>query len=157
VTSFFDTSVLVPVFLEDHEHHERSFKAFANAYRRHDYCAAHSLAEVYSTMTRLPGRHRLSGDQVLLFLDDIREHLTLIALTGDEYHATINEAAGAGVVGGTIYDASFYAVQHPRCLRSSNRPIDIVPRLAATCTRIPRAAEQGIQSSSFSRHLPLSA
>jgi predicted nucleic acid-binding protein len=105
VTSFFDTSVLVPVFLEDHEHHERSFKAFANAYRRHDYCAAHSLAEVYSTMTRLPGRHRLSGDQVLLFLDDIREHLTLIALTGDEYHATIKEAAGAGVLGGTIYDA----------------------------------------------------
>ncbi len=56
-------------------------------------------------MTRLPGRHRLSGDQVLLFLDDIREHLTLIALTGDEYHATIKEAAAGGVVGGTIYDA----------------------------------------------------
>jgi predicted nucleic acid-binding protein len=105
VTSFFDTSALVPVFLEDHEHHERSLKAFVNAQRRHDYCAAHSLAEVYSTMTRLPGRHRLSGEQVLLFLEDIREHLTLIALTGDEYHATIEEAAAGGVVGGTIYDA----------------------------------------------------
>jgi predicted nucleic acid-binding protein len=105
VTTFFDTSVLVPVFLEDHEHHERSLKAFVNAHRRHDYCAAHSLAEVYSTMTRLPGRHRLSGEQVLLFLENIREHLTLIALTGDEYHATIKEAAGAGVLGGTIYDA----------------------------------------------------
>jgi len=105
VTTFFDTSVLVPVFLEDHEHHERSFKAFVKAHRRQDYCAAHSLAEVYSTMTRLPGRHRLSGEQVLLFLDDIREHLTLIALTGDEYHATIKEAAAGGVVGGAIYDA----------------------------------------------------
>ena len=105
MTTFFDTSVLVPVFLEDHEHHERSLKAFVNAQRRHDYCAAHSLAEVYSTMTRLPGRHRLSGEQVLLFLENIREHLTLIALTGDEYHATIKEAAAGGVVGGTIYDA----------------------------------------------------
>jgi predicted nucleic acid-binding protein len=100
VTTFFDTSVLIPVFLEDHEHHERSLKAFVNAHRRHDYCAAHSLAEVYSTMTRLPGRHRLSGEQVLLFLDNIREHLTLSALTGDEYHATIKEAAAGGVVGG---------------------------------------------------------
>ena len=56
-------------------------------------------------MTRLPGRHRLSGEQVLLFLENIRERLTLIALTGDEYHATIKEAAEAGVIGGTIYDA----------------------------------------------------
>ncbi len=55
-------------------------------------------------MTRLPGRHRLSGEQVLLFLENIRERLTLIALTEDEYPATIKEAAEAGVIGGTIYD-----------------------------------------------------
>lgn len=103
--AFFDTSVLVPVFLEDHEHHERSLKAFVGADRRRDYCAAHSLAEVYATMTRLPGRHRLSGEQVLLFLENIREHLALIALTGQEHHATIREAAEAGIIGGTIYDA----------------------------------------------------
>jgi predicted nucleic acid-binding protein len=65
--ALFDTSVLVPVFLEDHEHHERSRRAFLDAERRSDCCAAHSLAEVYATMTRLPGRHRLSGEQVLLF------------------------------------------------------------------------------------------
>jgi predicted nucleic acid-binding protein len=105
VKAFFDTSVLIPVFLEDHEHHERSLNAFAGADKKRDYCAAHSLAEVYSTMTRLPGRHRLSGEQVLLFLENIRERLILIALTGDEYHATIKEAAEAGVIGGTIYDA----------------------------------------------------
>jgi hypothetical protein len=38
-------------------------------------------------------------------LENIRERLTLIALNGDEYHTTIKEAAEAGVVGGTIYDA----------------------------------------------------
>lgn len=102
--ALFDTSVLVPVFLEDHEHHERSLQAFVGADRRRDCCAAHSLAEVYSTMTRLPGRHRLSGEQVLLFLENIRERLSLIALTGQEYHAAIKDAAEAGVVGGTIYD-----------------------------------------------------
>jgi predicted nucleic acid-binding protein len=103
--AFFDTSVLIPIFIEDHEHHERSLQAFVEADKKRDCCAAHSMAEVYSTMTRLPWRHRLSGEQVLLFLENIRERLTLIALTGDEYHATIKEAAEAGVIGGTIYDA----------------------------------------------------
>lgn len=56
-------------------------------------------------MTRLPGRHRLSGEQVLLFLENIRERLALVALTGGEYHATLKEAGRAGVTGGTIYDA----------------------------------------------------
>jgi len=103
--SFFDTSVLIPVFLEDHEHHERSLKVFIDADRSRDCCAAHSLAEVYSTMTRLPGRHRLSGEQVLLFLGEIRARLKLVALSGDEYHATIKAAAEAGVASGAIYDA----------------------------------------------------
>lgn len=56
-------------------------------------------------MTRLPGRHRLSGEQVLLFLESIRERLALIALTGEEYYSAIRDAAEAGVVAGTIYDA----------------------------------------------------
>ena len=105
MSAFFDTSVLIPVFIEDHEHHERSLKAFLGADKTRDYCAAHSLAEVYATMTRLPGRHRLSGEQVLLFLENIRERLALVALSGAECHAAIQEAAEAGIVGGTIYDA----------------------------------------------------
>ena len=102
---FFDTSALIPVFIEDHPHHERSFHAFVDADPKRDGCAAHTLAEFYSTMTRLPGRHGLSGDQVLLFLENIREHLTSIALTPAEYRTTIEQAAAASVVGGTIYDA----------------------------------------------------
>jgi predicted nucleic acid-binding protein len=105
MSAFFDTSVLIPVFMADHEHHEKSWSVFAEAQKRRAYCAAHSLAEVYATMTRLPGRHRLSGEQVLLFLDNIRERLTLVALTADEYYAAIRDAAGSDIVGGTIYDA----------------------------------------------------
>jgi hypothetical protein len=41
---------------------------------------------------------------VLLFLENIRERLGLIALTGDEYHETIKKAAEAGIIGGTIYE-----------------------------------------------------
>jgi predicted nucleic acid-binding protein len=102
---FFDTSVLIPAFLEDHEHHEASLSAFLETDRRSSCCAAHSLAEVYSTLTRLPGRHRLSGEQALLFLENIRERLTLVTLDPEEYFAAVQQAAGAGIVGGAIYDA----------------------------------------------------
>jgi predicted nucleic acid-binding protein len=90
---------------EDHEHHEASLSAFHKADRESSCCAAHSLAEVYSTLTRLPGRHRLSGEQVLLFLENIRERLTLVTLDAEEYFAAVQEAAAAGIVGGAIYDA----------------------------------------------------
>ncbi|CAB4243939.1 PilT protein domain protein [Methylacidimicrobium sp. AP8] len=102
--ALFDTSVLIPVFLEDHEHHEPSLQAFLDAEKSLDCCAAHSLAEVYSVMTRFPGRHRLSGEQVLLFLAQIRERLTLVALSPEEYYTAVERAADAGIVGGTVYD-----------------------------------------------------
>jgi predicted nucleic acid-binding protein len=102
---FFDTSVLIPTFLEDHEHHESSLRTFLKADRRSACCAAHSLAEVYATLTRLPGRHRLSGEQVLLFLENIRERLLLVTLDHEEYFAALRQAAAAGIVGGAVYDA----------------------------------------------------
>ncbi len=103
--SFFDTSVLIAAFLEDHEHHAPSFAAFLRADKKHACCAAHSLAEVYSAVTRLPGKHRLSGDQALLFLQTIRERLEIISLAAPEYYSRIEEAAARGTVGGAIYDA----------------------------------------------------
>jgi predicted nucleic acid-binding protein len=104
LSAFFDTSVLIPVFMEDHEHHERSLKAFLRADKRRDACAAHSLAEVYATMTRLPGRQRLSGEQALLFLENICERLRLVSLSGDEYYEAVKKASEIGIAGGTIYD-----------------------------------------------------
>ncbi|MGH9744465.1 MAG: PIN domain-containing protein [Candidatus Acidiferrum sp.] len=101
---FFDTSVLVPVFLEAHEHHEPSLAAFLEANKGSAYCAAHSLAEFYSTFTRLPAALRLSGPQVLLFLENIRERLTIVDLTSAEYISALEAAAAHNIVGGAIYD-----------------------------------------------------
>jgi len=102
---FVDTSVLVPVFLDEHIHHEPSLAAYAKADRAHAFCAAHSLAEVYATITRMPGTHRASPDQALLLLDDIQHHFTAVALDPEEYCSTIADAAAEGIVGGAIYDA----------------------------------------------------
>jgi len=103
--AFFDTSVLVPVFYGDHVHHEASLKLFIQFNRSSGSCGAHSLAEVYSTLTRMPGRHRISGEQAMLFLDTIRERLALIALDGEEYTSALNAAAAQGIVGGAVYDS----------------------------------------------------
>jgi predicted nucleic acid-binding protein len=103
--SFFDTSVLVATSVEGHEHHERSFALFIDADRKTACCAAHSLAELYATLTRLPGKFRLSADQAMLFLDSVGERLEVISLDPREYRLAIREAATAGIVGGTIYGA----------------------------------------------------
>lgn len=103
--SFFDTSALIPVFLEEHVHHEASLKAFLRADKESGFFGAHSLAEMYATITRLPGKQRLSGEQVLLFLDNVIERLTPIELSASEYYQLVKICAERGIVGGAIYDA----------------------------------------------------
>jgi len=103
--AFLDTSVLVPVFFGDHVHHEASLKVFVSLNKAKGCCAAHSLVEVYSTLTRMPGKHRVSADQALLFVGSVRERLALISLDGDEYANALLTSAELGIVGGSIYDA----------------------------------------------------
>jgi predicted nucleic acid-binding protein len=103
--AFLDTSVLVPVFYGDHTHHLASLEVFIQFNKSSGCCGAHSLAEVYSTLTRMPGKHRLSGAQTMLFIGDIRERLSVISLTGDEYAEALESFAALGIVGGSIYDA----------------------------------------------------
>ena len=103
--AFFDTSVLVPVFYGDHVHHQASLELFIQYDKSSGCCGAHSLAEVYSTLTRMPGKHRISGAQAILFIADIRERLSVISLSGDEYAEALEASAALGIVGGSIYDA----------------------------------------------------
>jgi predicted nucleic acid-binding protein len=105
VKCFFDTSVLVPVFVPGHEHHERSITAFAAANRSSGSSAAHCLAELYATLTGLPGRYRASPEQAMQCLETVEERLTVVVLEVQEYRAAIREAAAAGIIGGTTYDA----------------------------------------------------
>jgi predicted nucleic acid-binding protein len=102
---FFDTSVLVPVFYGSHVNHQASLAAFIQFDKSTGCCGAHSLAEVYSTLTRMPGKHRVSGEQTMLFIGSMRERLSIIALSGDEYAEALEASSALGIVGGSIYDA----------------------------------------------------
>jgi predicted nucleic acid-binding protein len=82
---FFDTSVLVPLFYRDHVHHASSQELFIQFNQSTGCCGAHSLAEVYATLTRMPGKRRIGGEQAMLFIGNIRDRLSIVALNGDEY------------------------------------------------------------------------
>ena len=103
--AFLDTSVLVAAFYGDHEHHEPSLDIFLRFRKKNTCCGTHSLAEIYATLTAMPGKRRVGGDAALLFLTDIRDHLTLISLDDRDYFQTIEEAAALALASGAIYDA----------------------------------------------------
>jgi hypothetical protein len=60
---------------------------------------------VYSTLTRMPGKHRLGGEQAMLLIGSERERLTVVALDGYEYANALEVSAALGIVGGSIYSA----------------------------------------------------
>jgi predicted nucleic acid-binding protein len=105
VKGFFDTSALVPVFYGDHVHHKASLERFIRFDKSTGCCGSHSLAEVYSTLTRMPGRHRISAEQAMLFIENILERLSIVALGGAEYGNALRASAALGIVGGSVYDA----------------------------------------------------
>lgn len=102
---FFDTSVLIPPFYGDHPHHKASILAIEPIEPGEGFCAAHSLVETYSTVTRLPGKYRASAEQARLYIESLLEKLQPVALTAEEYPAALKEYADIGTVGGAIYDA----------------------------------------------------
>ncbi len=112
---FFDTSVLVAVFWGDHPRHEASLRLFARSTPISAACATHSLAEVYSVLTRLPVRPPIAPEQALLHIEQIVQHLTLINLEPKEFERVLRNAAEHDVTGGRIYDALLLG-----CARKSN-------------------------------------
>lgn len=53
----------------------------------------------------MPGRHRISGEQAMLFIRRIRERLCVVALNANEYGDALESSAALGIVGGSVYDA----------------------------------------------------
>jgi len=105
VKAFLDTSVLVATFYAHHEFHQPSIDLFLRFKKNETCCGAHSLAEVYSSLTGRTGRERVSGDEAMLFLGDIRERLTIVSLDAREYFKALEASSALGIAGGAIYDA----------------------------------------------------
>ena len=101
---FLDTSVLIAAFYQVHEHHHKSLEVLLRFSKPEAGCSAHSLVEVYSRVTSMPGEMRVPAHEALLFIEDLRARLTLINLEAEEYSAMLSSAAERNVFGGAIYD-----------------------------------------------------
>ncbi len=106
---FLDTSVLVAVFYGNHPRHDACMEIFRGAVPANAACGLHSIAELYAVVTRLPVRPAIGPEQVLLFLESLRQHVSLISLDAEDYVDVLARAADAGVTGGKIYDALLLA------------------------------------------------
>ena len=103
-----DTSVLVSAVVQKHGDHHRSFAILERVQNGKDegYVAAHSLAEMYAVLTKLPPPSRHTPEQALLSIEEnVLKYFKISSLGGSDYAALIREGALAGIQGGTIYDA----------------------------------------------------
>lgn len=105
---FLDTSVLISAVLKQHVFHERSFAILESVLlqKNEGVISSHTLAEMYAVLTKLPSPSRHTPEQALLSIEEnVLKHFVTIGLTGADYKATLREAVGSGIQGGTIYDA----------------------------------------------------
>jgi predicted nucleic acid-binding protein len=94
--------------IEAHPHHARALPWVQRIKVRADIgvVAAHSLAEVYAILTRLPVQPRI-GPPVAqrLIKQNITDVCEIVALTEGEYQELIDHLASHNVQGGATYDA----------------------------------------------------
>ena len=105
---FLDTSVLVAAVVSNHESHTRAFPLLERIQNGKDegVVAAHSLAELYAILTKLPPPYRHAPEQALLSIEEnVLKYFKISSLAGNDYASLIREAAVVGIQGGTIYDA----------------------------------------------------
>jgi len=72
-------------------------------------CALHTLAELYSSLTALPVQPRISPHEALLFIEEVRDRLSVVTLNSDEYFTITQDVAARGLTSGKVYDALLLA------------------------------------------------
>ena len=107
--AFFDTSVLVAAAREADSRHEVSRRLVMQFAPQEASCAAHTLAELYASLTGMRPPHRVRPEQAALILDHFRTTLDCITLTANEVFQTIRHTAALKLSGGIIYDALLLA------------------------------------------------
>lgn len=123
---FFDTSVLVAASVSTHEQHGSGLEALRRVASGADegVVAAHSLAELYAVLTRLPVQPRIyPGDAARIVVENVVKHCRVESLTAREYESVVVKAAAAGAAGGAIYDLLILAAAEkakPRRIHTFN-------------------------------------
>jgi predicted nucleic acid-binding protein len=103
-----DTSVLVAACVAAHPEHNRSVSWLEDAKsgRIDVSVAAHSLAEMYAVLTRLPVKPRISPAMARrLVRENAERPATVIALSVRDYAVVLQRISDRGLAGALVYDA----------------------------------------------------
>jgi predicted nucleic acid-binding protein len=109
---FCDTNVIVAAFLSDHPHHNVARPILERVKARTDrgIVAAHSIAEIYAVLTRLPGSSQvMPGVAWALISQNIMQSFSVVSLSAKEYEKAVEGASLRNVQGGMIHDALLLA------------------------------------------------
>jgi predicted nucleic acid-binding protein len=103
-----DTSVVVAALLPGHASHGVAFswlsRAKSGAFEF--LFSAHSLAEVYAVLTRIPMSPPITPEVAgKLIHENVVSAAKLLALTADEYVALVDGLIDKSLAGGAVYDA----------------------------------------------------
>lgn len=107
---FFDTNILVAACAETHIHHSQAAPSVARVVAGQDrgFCGMHSIAEVFSTLTRMPVHPRIHpAEAVRMMAHNILGSFEAIPLTKDDYVAVLETMVSGSWRGAKIYDALF--------------------------------------------------
>src|SRR5688572_22884548 len=99
----FDTSVLVAAMVPTHPKHARSLPWLRRIRTETDIgvISAHTLAEVYSVLTSLPHRPRISPSVAHQLLQhDVLAVFEIVALSASDYASLLAHLVSVGVTGG---------------------------------------------------------
>jgi predicted nucleic acid-binding protein len=105
---FFDTSVLVAASVRSHPHHAQALPALQRVIAGKDrgVFSNHSIAEVFSALTRIPVVPRIHpAEAARIVQENILSHFEGIAIGKSDYVEVMKTMATGGWVGGKIYDA----------------------------------------------------
>lgn len=109
IRAFFDTSVLIAAHDATDPRHSNSHSLLASATPATAACGAHTLAEVYAVLSRIPGGKKVRPEFAGVLVDQIATRLTVVPLSVEEYRTTLREAARMGLAGGIVFDALLLA------------------------------------------------
>jgi predicted nucleic acid-binding protein len=108
VETFFDTSVLVSASERNHPHYAPASAAVrrVTSGQEKGLICAHSIAEVYASLTKLPVQPRIQPDQAARIMqENILPYFTAVPLEPGDYLAALDRVSAGGWSGGKIYDA----------------------------------------------------
>lgn len=105
MTFLCDTTVLFAASDAGHRHHSRSLAVVATAAPATSFVAAHSLAELYATLSGVPAPRMRRTDQVLAAVEQAARAFTPVPLDMSDYLWVLRHVAGQEARSGRIYDA----------------------------------------------------